>query len=229
MAGEAIKGKKQTTVEVLYMECKLLIYLMLLSFTELTDFLMLTPFLSVKPVTTTSEKEKKITHSNICWTSRRIAFFCPSLFSKSWKRSVKPSGPSWMEDMTTSSASWHHVWDWRNLIWRTPYWKEIRQYILGCFFLLKTISCHFWHESPLRKLLPVNWTYIWFWDTSVLFKHVFTQTIREWCFWLWMLRYALWQLERTEQFFAADGLPHLMFFYQEPEPVEAGNRKVYTH
>ncbi|XP_029694908.1 dynein heavy chain 5, axonemal [Takifugu rubripes] len=30
------------------------------------------------------------------------------------------------------------------------------------------------------------------------------------------------QLERTEQFFAADGLPHLMFFYQEPEPVEAG-------
>lgn len=115
------------------MECKLLIYLKLLSFTEHTDFLILTPFLSVKPLTIISEKEKKITHHDICWTSCRIAFFCPSLFSKSWKRSVKPSGPSWMEDMTTSSASWHHVWDWRNLIWRTPYWKEIRQYILGFF------------------------------------------------------------------------------------------------
>lgn len=81
----------------------------------------------------------------------------------------------------------------------------------------------FFAENHFTSLL----TYIWFWDTSVL--HVFTHTITEWCFWLWMLRYALWQLERTEQFFAADGLPHLMFFYQEPEPIEAGNWKVYTH
>lgn len=94
------------------MECKLLIHLMLLSFTEHTDSLILAPILSVK-------------------------FFCASLFSKSWKRSVKPSGPSWMEDMTTSLASWHHVWDWRNLIWRMPFWKEIRQYILGFFFCWK--------------------------------------------------------------------------------------------
>lgn len=137
MAGEAkeIKGKKQRrrwrfstwNANYLYIWC----FYHLPSIYP--DFLISTPFLSVKPVTTTSEKEKKITHHNICWTSRRIAFFCPSLFSKSWRRSVKPSGPSWMEDMTTFSASWHHVWDWRNLIWRTPYWKEIRQYILGFF------------------------------------------------------------------------------------------------
>lgn len=29
-----------------------------------------------------------------------------------------------------------------------------------------------------------------------------------------------------EQFFAAEGLPHLMFFYQEPEQDEAGKGKV---
>lgn len=26
-----------------------------------------------------------------------------------------------------------------------------------------------------------------------------------------------------EQFFVAEGLPHLMFYYQDTEPVEAGN------
>lgn len=142
MAGEAIKGKKQRRRRWRFSTWNAN-YLYIWCFYHLPSIPIswcLTPFLSVKPVNTIS----------ICWTSCRIAFFCPSLFSKSWKRSVKPSGPSWMEDMTTSSASWHHVWDWRNLIWRTPYWKEIRQYIL--FFLLKTISCQVWHESPASEL-----------------------------------------------------------------------------
>lgn len=31
-----------------------------------------------------------------------------------------------------------------------------------------------------------------------------------------------------EQFFVAEGLPHLMFYYQDTEPTEAGNVKMYT-
>lgn len=88
------------------------------------------------------------------------------MFSKSWKRSVKPSGLSWMEDMTTSSASWHPVWDWRNRSWRMPYWKEIRQlgFIL-CFFV-KAISYHcklIFFEKITATTSSLNWIYpIWF-------------------------------------------------------------------
>ncbi len=32
-----------------------------------------------------------------------------------------------------------------------------------------------------------------------------------------------------EQFFVAEGLPHLMFYYQETEPVEAGNVGMYSN
>ncbi|XP_078108037.1 dynein axonemal heavy chain 5 isoform X3 [Sander vitreus] len=31
------------------------------------------------------------------------------------------------------------------------------------------------------------------------------------------------QIDRMEQFFVAEGLPHLMFYYQNTEPIEAGN------
>ena len=31
------------------------------------------------------------------------------------------------------------------------------------------------------------------------------------------------QIERMQQFFVVDGLPHLMFYYQDTQPVEAGN------
>lgn len=142
------------------------------------------------------------------------------MFSKSWKRSVKPSGLSWMEDMTTSSVSWHHVWDWRKQSWRTPYWKEIRQlgFILS-FFLWKPFHITA-NWSSLRKLLwqLPHWTECIHFD--FLLRYLMTFFYNESCVALF------WQIDRMEQFFAAEGLPHLMFFYQEPEPVEAGNGKV---
>lgn len=142
------------------------------------------------------------------------------MFSKSWKRSVKPSGLSWMEDMTTSSASWHPVWDWRNQSWRTPYWKEIRQlgFIL-CFFFCES---HF--ISLQTDLLWENYCHHFFTEPN-LSNLILLWDIR-WRFLRWKLCHTFWQIDRMEQFFAADGLPHLMFFYQEPEPVEAGNGKV---
>lgn len=33
----------------------------------------------------------------------------------------------------------------------------------------------------------------------------------------------LFQIERMEQFFASDGLPHLLFYFQEMEPAESGS------
>lgn len=164
------------------------------------------------------------------------------MFSKSWKKSVKPSGPNWMEDMTTSSASWHHVWDWRNLIWRMPFWKEIRQmgFIFCCFFGWGFISLQTdlpWQNcctaSPPNCICP-----IWFSPQIFLFHsstfHTYHNHRNVCVFWIsvknvndyWKLCCPLWQIDRMEQFFAAEGLPHLMFFYQEPEPVEAGNREV---
>lgn len=153
-----------------------------------------------------------------------ILFFFATLFSKSWKRSVKPRGLSWMEDMTTSSASWHHVWDWRSQSWRTPYWKEIRQSrLLLCFFgggfLWKPF--HITANSNLLEQL-LHWTEYIQLNVSnlILFWGVW------WSFLPWKLFCTIWQIDRMEQFFAAEGLPHLMFFYQEPEPVEAGMGKL---
>lgn len=37
------------------------------------------------------------------------------------------------------------------------------------------------------------------------------------------------QIDRMEQFFVAEGLPHLMFYYQNTEPNEAGRMKMDTH
>lgn len=37
------------------------------------------------------------------------------------------------------------------------------------------------------------------------------------------------QIDRMEQFFVAEGLPHLMFYYQNTEPNEAGRLKMDTH
>ncbi|XP_029359358.1 dynein heavy chain 5, axonemal isoform X2 [Echeneis naucrates] len=36
------------------------------------------------------------------------------------------------------------------------------------------------------------------------------------------------QIDRMEQFFMVEGLPHLMFYHQDTEPMEAGNMKMYT-
>ncbi len=32
----------------------------------------------------------------------------------------------------------------------------------------------------------------------------------------------MFQIERIEQFFAANGLPHLILYYQDTEPVDTG-------
>lgn len=45
------------------------------------------------------------------------------------------SGPSWMEDMTTSSALLLHAWVWRKLMWRMQYLREIRYTIFMRFFI----------------------------------------------------------------------------------------------
>lgn len=52
------------------------------------------------------------------------------------------------------------------------------------------------------------------------------------CFWLCPVHNAcndnskpvsiLFQIDRMEQFFAVDGLQHLMFYYQDTEPTESG-------
>lgn len=34
--------------------------------------------------------------------------------------------------------------------------------------------------------------------------------------------YLDFQIDRMEQFFVSQGLPHLMFYYQDTEPLEAG-------
>ncbi|XP_073341886.1 dynein axonemal heavy chain 5 isoform X4 [Pagrus major] len=36
------------------------------------------------------------------------------------------------------------------------------------------------------------------------------------------------QIDRMEQFFVAEGLPHLMFYHQDTQPSETGNVKTYT-
>lgn len=92
------------------------------------------------------------------------------LFSKSWKRNVKLSGPSWMEDTTTYSALWLHAWDWRKLMWKMPRWRGIR-------FILLQIDVFFCKEYPAALKLKQRWEEMWpylhFWiniATSILFE-----------------------------------------------------------
>lgn len=91
------------------------------------------------------------------------------LFSKNWRRDVRQSVPSWMEDMTTSSVLWPHAWDWRRLMWKMPYWRVIR------YLTLKVLH-RFLSFVHLNRKIRLKHLWRYFLEHSFLrIKYLFSQ------------------------------------------------------
>lgn len=142
------------------------------------------------------------------WTWYLVIENFGTFLSKSWKRSVKPSGLSWMEDMTISSVLWLHAWGWRKQMWKMPYWRGIRYFAHKCSNRLYCFIGQLYRPWKTETSKQKNVVHLQ-WDWTVL----------RFCF-------HLCQIDRMEQFFMADGLPHLMFYYQDTEPTVAGTMKL---